>query len=178
LTERRSGAAGEQILVEHADQFVMRLPSGGFALRQADQPELRAIPDGGAWHLTGQEAVCGWSLQRSLGAAGFSLSRSAGGPVAGWTMPLVGTAAEGGLRFVLLDDGRLFRIVRRGPREGGFDLLGWETPGAYLEALPQPEGWLLRATPACAGLRDVRALSLLLAAEVLDAEEPLRGDAT
>jgi hypothetical protein len=68
--------------------------------------------------------------------------------------------------------------VRRGPREGGFELLGWETPGAYLTAQPASDGWKLAPTAACGGLVDLRAISVLFAAEVLDAEEPLRPEAT
>lgn len=89
-------------------------------------------------------------------------------------MPLVGTAGEAGLKFLLLDDGRLFRIVMCGPREGGFELQGWETPGAYLRAQPQSEGWRLAPTAACGGIEEIHVLSILLAAEVLDAEAPLQ----
>ena len=81
--------------------------------------------------------------------------------------------AEAGLRFLLLGDGRLFRIVRSGAREGGFALLSWETPGAYLEARSGSGGWTLVATVAGGGLVDLPTLSILFAAEVLEAEEPL-----
>jgi hypothetical protein len=87
-------------------------------------------------------------------------------------MPLVGTGSEAGLKYLLLDDGRLFRVVLCGPRDGGFELLGWETPGAYLKARPQPRGWSLVPTFACGGLEEIGVLSILFAAEVLVAEMP------
>ncbi len=93
-------------------------------------------------------------------------------------MPLVGSGRETGLKFLLLDDGRLFRIVLVGLRSGGLELLGWETPGAYLRARPEPSGWKLIPTAACGGLTDLRAISILFAAEILDSEEPLRAETT
>ncbi len=93
-------------------------------------------------------------------------------------MPLVGGGSEAGLKFLLLDDGRLFRIVLGGSRDGGFELLGWETPGAYVRAQPEPSGWKLIPTVACGGLTDLRAISILFAAEILDSEEPLRAETT
>ena len=96
-------------------------------------------------------------------------------------MPLVGGGREAGLKFLLLDDGRLFRIVLRlsgSPPEGGYELLGWETPGAYLRARPEPSGWKLVATAAGGGLTDLQAISILFAAEILNSEEPLRAETT
>ncbi len=81
-------------------------------------------------------------------------------------------------RNLLLEDGRLFRILPRGPREAGMELLSWEVPGAYFHARPEPRGFVLVPTVAAGGIADVRVLSLLLAAEVLDAEEPLVGTTT
>jgi hypothetical protein len=115
-------------------------------------------------------------LERSSdGAPGFILMQA--GTERGRTMPLAG-APEAGLRFLLLEDGRLFRILRSGTREGRFELLGWETPGAFLEARVAPEGgWQIAATAAGGGLEglaDMTTLILLFAAEVLEADEPLR----
>jgi hypothetical protein len=98
-------------------------------------------------------------------------------------MPLVGGGCEAGPKFLLLDDGRLFRIVLRlrlrgSPPDGGFELLGWETPGAYLRAWPEPSGWKLVATAAGGGLTDLQAISILFAAEILNSEEPLRAETT
>ena len=115
----------------------------------------------------------GWLLERTTAEeAGFVLRDADEGAELGRTMPLVG-AVEAGLKFLLLDDGRLFRIVRRGAREGGFELLGWDTPGAYLEARAVEGGWTLVATVAGGGIGDLTALSVLFAAEILDMEEPL-----
>jgi len=93
-------------------------------------------------------------------------------------MPLVGVGSEAGLKFLLLDDGRLFRIVLGGSRDGGFELLGWETPGAYVRAQPESNGWKLIPMAACGGLTDLRAISILFAAEILDLEERLRAETT
>ena len=148
---------------------------GGFEVRAEGYPSLRAKPDEGGWCVGRESGLETWRLERSCdGAPGFVLSQE--GVERGRTMPLAG-APEAGLRFLLLDDGRLFRILRCGARESWYELLGWETPGPYLEARPVPEGgWRFAATAAGSGLEgvaDMTALIVLLAAEVLDAEEPL-----
>ena len=71
-----------------------------------------------------------------------------------------------------MGDGRLFRFALRGPRDCRFELSGRETPGAYLTARPQADGWQIEASPASGGIEDLRAISALFAAEILDSEEP------
>ena len=68
----------------------------------------------------------------------------------------------------------LFRIVRQGVRQTQFELIGWETPGAYLEAIPTESGWTLTATAAGGGIADLSVISILFAAEVLEADQPLQ----
>ncbi len=92
----------------------------------------------------------------------------------GRTMPLVGAEEIAASRFLLLDSGRLFCIRRRGPRDEGFELLGWETSGAFLTARPEPRGWTLVSNAACRGLEDIQVLSILFAAEILDADRALK----
>ena len=90
------------------------------------------------------------------------------------SLRLCGAGHVSDLRYLLMDDGRLFRIVFGGPRQGRYELLGWETPGAYLVALPDSDGWRIEPTPACSGIPEIRAITLLFAAEILDSEAPLQ----
>ena len=162
----------------HPDRSVVRLPEGGFEIKAAGRTTIRAHPSDGNWRIDGSEGAGDWLLERTSGEAkGFVLLATDGREEIGRTMPLAG-AVEAGLKFLLLDDGRLFRIVRRGTRDGVFELLGWETPGAYVEARPAATGWMLVATAAGGGLVDLTAISILLAAEILDSEEPLRSKTT
>lgn len=81
---------------------------------------------------------------------------------------------EADLYYLLMGDGRVFRLIPRGGREGGFALLGWETPGAFLEATAEAVGWSVVANPAGRGLPDLDVVSVLFAAAILDAEHPLQ----
>jgi hypothetical protein len=175
----RSDEGARGAVVDHPDRSLVRLSNGGFEIEAAGEQTIRVEPAGDRWRIDGGEGPQGRVLRRTgSDAAGFVLSGADGRTEAGRTMPLVGTGREAGLRFLLLDDGRLFRIVMRGPREGGFELLGWETPGAYLTARPVANGWTLAPTAAGGGLEDLTAISILFAAEILDAEAPLRPEAT
>ena len=177
-----SGERATDPVVVHPDRTVARLPEGGFEIKAAGRATIRAQPSDGNWRIDGGEGSGAWLLKRASDEArGFVLLASVGRAgeeeEIGRTMPLAG-AVESGLKFLLLDDGRLFRIVRRGTRDCVFDLLGWEAPGAYIEARPVATGWMLVATTAGGGLVDLTAISILLAAEILDAEEPLRSETT
>lgn len=167
-----SGDGSHCAVVDHPDRFLARLPDGGFEIEADGQPTIRAEISGEGWSIDEGKGIRGRILRRTASEAeGFVLSGTDGGSEAGRTMPLVGAGREAGLKFLLLDDGRLFRIVMHGPRRVGFDLLGWETPGAYLTAIPEAKGWKLAPTAACGGLTDLTALAILFAAEILDAEE-------
>ena len=74
------------------------------------------------------------------------------------------------MSYLLLADGRLFRIVGRGPRDARFELLGWQMPGAYMIARPEPEGWRICPAPSCGAIADTGVLTILFAAEILAAE--------
>ena len=165
--------------VEHPDRLLTRSQRGGFEIEAAGQPTLRGEPDGDGWRIEGGKGQQGWVLQRNTSEArGFVLIRAEDRSEAGRTMAPVGAVRDAGPSFVLLDDGRLFRIVLRGPRESKFELAGWETPGAYLTARPEAKGWTIAATPAAGGLADWTAVCLLFAAEILDAEQPLYSEGT
>jgi len=175
---RANGGAPGAVL-DHPERRLARLSSGGFEIEASGHPVIRVEPSDEGWRVDGPGSLRGGILRRAAsGAEGFVLLGADGKREAGRTMPLVGTGREAGLKFLLLDDGRLFRIVRRGPRERGFELLGWELPGAYLTAQPAWQGWRLMPTAASGGLDDLTTISVLFAAEILDADQPLRPEVT
>lgn len=158
-----------------AEWRVVRVKSGGFRVQGRGGPVWTAEPQGRGWCVAGidVDSLGRWSLERP-GPVGFVL-RTPAGQESARTMPLVGADGEG-TRYLLLEDARLFRILRRPPRDDGFDLEGWEVPGAYMRAVPEEQGWRLIVEPAGAGLPGVDLLMLLLAAEALDAEQRLRSE--
>jgi hypothetical protein len=135
--------------------------------------QTRVRPEGTGFRVQGADGEPAGSLSAVDG--GFVLVDEAGSEI-GRTSAIVG-AREAGTRFLLLEDGRLFRIGLRRPREGVFELSSWEAPGAYLEAHPRPGGWELSPTVAGGCLPDIRVLCVLLAAELLAAEEALQDPA-
>jgi hypothetical protein len=170
----RSDDGATSVIVDHPARSLGRRPGGGFAIEAEGLPAVRASATRDGWRIEEPPDLRGWSLRRTEGEApGFVLLRAGQREAeVGRTMPLVGTGREAGLRFLLLEDGRLFRIVLAGPRRGGFDLLGWETPGAYLTARPRGEAWEIAATVAGRGIPDLTTLSILFAAEILEADAP------
>jgi len=143
--------------------------AGGFRLEVDGTAALIVRPEPSGWQLDGG-ATKGWRLNRQRsGADGFVLRR-AGEDEAGRTMRHPGSGSEAGLSYLLLDDGRLFRVVLRGPRDARFELLGWETPGAYLVARPEQVGWSIRPTAAGECLERTESMLILFAAEVLAAD--------
>jgi len=150
---------------------VARRPDGGFDLGASGLPTAHVVPHSDGWRVEGDPGMRNWRLRRAETGRGFVASE--GEREIARTMIIVGMEGTTAPRNLLMDDGRLFRIQSGPPREGGFELLGWETPGAYLRARPEPDGWKLVPTASCAGIEDLRALCLLFSAEVLDAEQPL-----
>jgi hypothetical protein len=175
LKEPQLETTGGPLAVEHPEWALTRTSRSGFRLQTPGRPAIRVEAAEGGWSIEGAEPGRAWTLRRGGGggAIGFVLA-GADGSELGRTMPLVGSEADDGVRFLLLGDGRLFRLLGRGPRESGLDLTGWEVPGSYLGADPTPAGWSLNATPAGAGLGDVRVPAILMAAELLDAESRLK----
>ena len=70
---------------------------------------------------------------------------------------------------MILSDGRVFRVVCAG---GGYALLGWESQGAYIEAVPDDSGWRVHVTPAGSGMDGLHRLILLFAATVVHDNGP------
>jgi len=165
VTEDRSGA-----VVEHPVRLLRPLSGRGFEIGDGSEPWVKATPYNDGWHVSGDGGET-WQLAQLPAERGFVLLRTDGDSELGRTMPLVGLN-HAGVRFLLLDDGRLFRIVHRTSRAGGAELQGWETAGSYLEVEVDAQGWRLLPTVAAGGLKDLRAISVLLAAELLAADEP------
>jgi len=154
---------------------VARQPHGGFTLGVRGGTIARIQPSGGGWRVEGDPEMQDWQLRRAESAEGFVVSD--GQRELGRTMIAFGIDGKSAPRQLLLDDGRLFRIRPRAPRTGGMELVGWEVPGAYLLARPDPDGWTIAPTAASGGIPDVRLLSLLFAAELLDADDSLEATA-
>ena len=175
MTKRDPEAVPGRIVVDHAPRFVKRTSGGGgFTIEVVGRSPVLVEPCGHGWRVEGVKSLAGWLLRRESGRdGGFVLQDPDGTVEAARTMPPVGMAGVPGPRFLLLENGQLFRMVLRGPRDGGFELSGWETPGSYLVARPAADGWNLVPQPACGGLADIQVLSLMFAAELLDAEDPL-----
>jgi len=170
------GLEGSSELARHAERLLTALEAGGFRLECADGsgPELTVRRVGEGWFCSGDGSGAERLLRRGgPSEPGFVLLERPGGAEAGRTARLDGLGVAADLYYVLLGDGRLFRIGREDPREAGFDLTGWETEGAYLVARPGSGGWRLTPTPACGGIADITVLSILFAAVILEAERSL-----
>lgn len=155
--------------VDHPAMDLQRLEGGFRLVAHAAEPiEARAEEFG--WRLVGPGIAASWRLVRRPESGGFALVTDGDDDAAAISSSLPGVGAERDLRYLLMEDGRLFRMTLRGPRDGRWELGGWETSGAYLIARPRPAGWRIEPTPASAGLPSIRALSILFAAEVLEAE--------
>lgn len=71
---------------------------------------------------------------------------------------------------LLTADGRLFVVRAVGGTSFRFELLGWESPGAYLVAWPAQDGARIETTTAGRELPDRGAVLLLFATEVVRGE--------
>jgi hypothetical protein len=160
-----------EVPAAHPEMEVHAAADGGFEIRSGSRV-LDLRPRGEGWEVRGTGALKGWTLARGgeIGV-GFRLLDADGSTEAGRTAWL--DRAEAGAAVectVLLGDGRMFRIVPRGPADPRYEVLGWETPGAYLTARIADGVWLILPEPACSGLREIRPLVILLAAELLDTD--------
>jgi len=164
------------MMFDHPSVRVVRAGSGSFALQpeRSDAELLRVSPaDGGGFRVVGEGIAGGWILERDDGpTGGFRVLAGDGSDELGRSVGMGRLGVQREMRYVLLGDGALFRVVPSEPREGGFEVSGHETWGPYLTARLEPGGWRIAPTPACGGLEDLRILTLLFAAEILAAEEP------
>jgi hypothetical protein len=171
VSGERSDASLSAEPATHGDRVVGRLPGGGFALEASAGESIRVLPVSGGWKVEGPSDITGWQLARSAARGErFLLGTADGREELGRTTTLDESDPIATSRYLLAGDGRMFRIVLRGPAEGRFELLGWETPGAYLTACVSGDGWVIAPAPASSGLLDIRPLLILFAAEVLDSD--------
>lgn len=164
----RSGTAGSRSAVP-PDKFQLeRLDDGGFRLLDPRGLALTARPAPEGFRLP-----AGWlRRRRDVAGGGFLLVEGSEEEAAELGRTMRGATAPRTVDGValLLDDGRLFEI-RSAIEDGrlGFELAGWEVPGAYVRAEPEGEGWTLSLTPAGTALPSVETVVLLFAAELADA---------
>ncbi len=157
------------------------LPSSEFRLARSEAGGFRV--DGDAGLLIEALAVPGgWIVEDDGGARGCFLRETDKGPgglvlLAGpgdnakemaWASRLSGKDSPPSC--LLTNDGRAFNVLLRGPRDARFDLVGWETPGAYLQARPTPHGYSITRTVAGRDLAVGADMLLLFAAAILEAD--------
>ena len=163
-------------MYEHPEFLLTRGAGGGFDLRPEEGEGLRLAPVEVGWQAEGAARLGACSLVREHPERdGFVLRAAGGGAELGRTLCLPESSPGLSLYYLLLDDGRMFRIVPCGPRDSRFELLGWEISGAYLVARPEGEGWRIAPTTACGGISDLEAILILFAAQILEADD-LRPD--
>ena len=142
----------------------------GFVLEDGTGTRLSATPEDTGFRIEGRGTTRVMLTEvREQGGWGFLVSSSdADGSVELGRTTHAGGRDEGiSPAWVLLEDGRLFRVVARGVRTGTVELLGDETPGAYVSARPDEGGWMLSLTPAGSELEVGEILWILVAAEIL-----------
>ena len=163
------------MIVEHSAVRLVRLAGGEFVLEPDTGAEpMRVRPTESGFRVEGPGIPGAWTLVCDAGPnGGFCMLAQDGSQELGRSVGMGCLGVQREMRYVLLGDGSLFRVVPRAPRQGGYEVSGCETPGAYLTARLEPGGWRIAPTPACGGLEDLRVLSVLFAAEILAAEEPI-----
>jgi len=141
-------------------------PSGALRLRADSGAAVELLPEAGGYRVTRADDAP-LSLVPTTGeSVGYRLldgSRELGrttllDPEAGPTAPA----------YMLLDDGRLFRVVLREPADPRYELWSWEAPASYLAARPRPGGhWRLVPTEAGEELEGWDRILPLLVATIL-----------
>lgn len=158
----------------HRERSLRRRADGGFVLEAPGGGAIRLEPDSGGWRVEEEGGLDGWRLNRGDPPShSFILLKEDGKTEAGRTSALPAAGRDAHLSYLLTSDGCLFRMRLCGPRDGRYELEGWEVPGAYLTARPGSRNWTISPDPASSGLREIRPLLILFAAAILDSEEPL-----
>lgn len=166
------------------EQIIRGLAGGGFVITPREGSPIRAVPVGHDLRIEGAASLEGCRLARGEGpGARFLLLADDGRTEIGRSAALQAAENGGDERHLVMEDGRAYRLLLRGPADARFELLGWEAPGAYLTARCDPRGWWVFPEPASSGLREIRPLLVLLAAELLESgtkgpwvgREPSRG---
>ena len=148
-----------------AEAWTLRFTAAGAVLGHEPRAdaELRPTAAGGLW-VEGSGGP-GRQFFRDQDTATLVLESAGEKCTASSTEPLGET---GGVYYLLLADGRLFRLAPRGTRPGGFVLTGWDTPGPYLIARPDSVGWSLETQPAGRDLEGLRTLMFLVATRIVE----------
>ena len=139
---------------------------GGFSIDGPERAEAR--PGAAGYSIHGDRFEPGTQLKSDESRTGLVLTDAAGNERDAVSTLTGGTIAEDP-PSVILSDGRVFRIVCAGV---GYALLGWESPGAYLEMVPDGSGWRVDVTPAGSGMDGLHRLILLFAAVVFHDTAP------
>ena len=162
------------MIADHPTRTLVRHDSGVCILESERGPRWRLVPAPEGWRVEGDDTPERWLLRAVRGRGSrFVLTVERDERELGRSLALEDAGHPPELRYFLMGDGTLFRFAQRGPRDCRFELSGRETPGAYLTARPQRDGWRIEASPASGGIEDLRALTVLFAAEILDSEGPL-----
>ena len=171
LREHHSAERGSPVFLADPEFRLIPLAGGEFRLEGHDGLFLGARPEGdaraiegdrlpGRWYLREQSDERGcYVLTSGLGDQAQELGRTTRGPEG---------SREGGITYLLLGDGRLFRIIARGYRDKRLDLVSWETAGPYLSARQENSEYRIARTPAGGKLDGVDEIVVLFAAEILD----------
>ncbi len=133
---------------------------GGFTIDGPGRAQAR--PDESGWSIHG-ERLEGARLTPDGTGRGVVLTDAAGSDRGSISTLAGGTVAEDP-PSVTLSDGRVFRVVCAG---GGYALIGWDHPGAYLEVTPDGSDWRVDVTPAGRGMAGLQRLVLMIATVVV-----------
>lgn len=142
-------------------------PDGSFRLASSDGTLLATVACAGGYRVEGGAGPDWWLEDLPENEAGWLLRQRQAddAPELGRTTRC--RDGDGGLpATLLLDDGRLFRIVARWGAESGVGLIGDEVAGAYVVAARRGREWMFERTAAGLDLEFGAAGWVLLAAEV------------
>ncbi len=147
---------------------------GGFRLSSSEGEEWDVRPAPGGWSVSSGPGGPEWKLKWEPGWAGGHVLEgpSPEGPVElGRTSRLTGEAGASADAFLLMGDGRVFRVRTLATRDPRVELTGWEVPGAYLTAGAEDGGWRIERTVAGSALTGAAHLLVLFAAEIARAAQ-------
>jgi len=158
-------------LIELNQHALVRLAAGGFSLSSGHHVTATVVPSDSGWIARGDGWSGAWRLDADSSAAAGILLRDEAGIELGRSLRASGTDEQSPCSQLLLGDGRLFHVRLCGPADARYELAGWETPGAYLVARPNADGWTIDETAAGSQIETVNAeLLVLFAAEIIEAE--------
>ena len=142
-------------------------PDGSFRLEWDDGAVLETVACAGGYDVKGGAGPDWWLEELPEHEAGWVLRSRRGNDAEELGRTTRSREGDGGLpASLLLDDGRLMRIVARMGHDSHVALIGDEVSGAYIEAAPRRDAWVLTRTAAGLELSLGTVGWLLLAAEI------------